>query len=382
MSKLAAPVRQTMANSTPASFADSHATSPLQRRVDASSRQVAQQRQLAQLRADRSAEHKPNGLPSPLRAGIEAASGMDMGDVVVHRNSAKPAQLNALAYAQGNEIHLGAGQEKHLPHEAWHVVQQRQGRVKPTAQLAGVALNDNAGLEREADVMGARVLASSRSAVQRREVTAWPMACAAQLKEGGRLREVSLEQLPEADAQKHLVDSFKKGRLNNPVVNEQGAVVQQKPKKESFLGGDMFFVVKSDLNTGTGTSQGTREYVNAASTNKPDSIRFDYATGKSAKIVSQTVKGNKGAFEVENPEADFSYASGKLWDAGHKLGRQNGGLGNDNDWVFPQNPAFNQGNSKNMSDVEETRPAWRQHEDDFHDGVKTSGYGVWWIKLD
>jgi len=50
----------------------------------------------------------------------------------VHYNSDKPAQLQAHAYAQGTDIHLASGQEKHLPHEAWHVVQQKQGRVKPT----------------------------------------------------------------------------------------------------------------------------------------------------------------------------------------------------------------------------------------------------------
>ncbi len=83
-----------------------------------------------------------------------------MSDVVVHRNSAKPAQLNALAYAQGNEIHLGSGQEKHLPHEAWHVVQQKQGRVKPTLQMkGGVSINADAGLEKEADAMAAKALA-------------------------------------------------------------------------------------------------------------------------------------------------------------------------------------------------------------------------------
>ena len=97
-----------------------------------------------------------SGLPEPLRGGIEALSGVDTSDVTVHRNSARPAELNALAYAQGSEIHLGPGQEKHLPHEAWHVVQQRQGRVEPTLDLGGVAVNDDAGLEREADVMGAR----------------------------------------------------------------------------------------------------------------------------------------------------------------------------------------------------------------------------------
>ncbi len=53
------------------------------------------------------------------------------------------------------DIHLGAGQEKHLPHEAWHVVQQKQGRVKPTMQMkGGVLVNDEMGLEKEADVMG------------------------------------------------------------------------------------------------------------------------------------------------------------------------------------------------------------------------------------
>ncbi|MGY8938739.1 MAG: eCIS core domain-containing protein [Flavobacteriales bacterium] len=82
-----------------------------------------------------------------------------MSDVKVHYNSPKPAQLQAHAYAQGNQIHLASGQEKHLPHEAWHVVQQKQGRVAPTTQLKGkVNINDNAGLEKEADVMGAKAL--------------------------------------------------------------------------------------------------------------------------------------------------------------------------------------------------------------------------------
>ena len=84
------------------------------------------------------------GLPDKLKSGIENLSGISMDDVKVHRNSDKPAQLNAHAYAQGNEIHLGSGQEKHLPHEAWHVVQQKQNRVKPTTELpSGEKINDN-----------------------------------------------------------------------------------------------------------------------------------------------------------------------------------------------------------------------------------------------
>lgn len=96
------------------------------------------------------------GLPGRLRAGIEALSGTSMGDVRVHFNSPEPARRDALAYARGSEIHVGPGQGQHLAHEAWHVVQQKQGRVAATEQFKGEPLNSDAGLEREADIMGAR----------------------------------------------------------------------------------------------------------------------------------------------------------------------------------------------------------------------------------
>ena len=100
-----------------------------------------------------------SGLPDSLKSGVENLSGLSMDDVKVHYNSDKPAQLNAHAYAQGTDIHLASGQEKHLPHEAWHVVQQKQGRVRPTMMMkAKVPINDDQGLEKEADVMGARAL--------------------------------------------------------------------------------------------------------------------------------------------------------------------------------------------------------------------------------
>jgi hypothetical protein len=104
----------------------------------------------------RTLQRRGGNLPDQLRSGMERLSGMDLGDVRVHHGSSRPAQLNALAYAQGNDIHLGPGQSQHLAHEAWHVVQQRQGRVAPTTQVGGQAVNDDVHLEREADTMGAR----------------------------------------------------------------------------------------------------------------------------------------------------------------------------------------------------------------------------------
>ena len=121
-----------------------------------------------------------HSLPDNVKYGVESLSGISMDDVKVHYNSAKPAQLNAHAYAQGTDIHIASGQEKHLPHEAWHVVQQKQGRVRPTTMMkAKVPINDDAGLEKEADVMGARALQmkpfslsdyKTEKSVQRKEI--------------------------------------------------------------------------------------------------------------------------------------------------------------------------------------------------------------------
>lgn len=96
------------------------------------------------------------GLPDDLKAGVESLSGLSMDDVRVHYNSSRPAALRALAYTQGADIHIGPGHDLYLAHEAWHVVQQKQGRVKPTAHAEGYALNEERHLEAEADVMADR----------------------------------------------------------------------------------------------------------------------------------------------------------------------------------------------------------------------------------
>ena len=115
---------------------------------------------VAQLKLRQTLNKKTNdtGLPDQLKKNVEHISGFDMDDVKVHYNSNKPAQLSAHAYAKGTDIHLGPGQEKHLPHEIWHVVQQKQGRVKPTIQKKSmVNINDDITLEKEADRMGAKI---------------------------------------------------------------------------------------------------------------------------------------------------------------------------------------------------------------------------------
>lgn len=127
--------------------------------------------QATQRRPVQKKEHG-TGLPDNLRSGIENLSGYSMDDVKVHYNSDKPAHLQAHAYTQATDIYLGSGQEKHLPHEAWHVVQQKQGRVKPTMQMkGGVNINDDKGLEKEADVMGPKALSKGQPVINEGQET-------------------------------------------------------------------------------------------------------------------------------------------------------------------------------------------------------------------
>jgi hypothetical protein len=151
-------------------FIDNRPEAVAQRKLQQMANKSAQAKQAAQLQAlannhaaqkQQPIQKKENntGLPDNLKTGIESLSGISLHDVKVHFNSDKPSQLQAHAYAQGTEIHVAPGQEQHLPHEAWHVVQQKQGRVKPTLQMkSGVYVNDDTGLEKEADVMGAKAV--------------------------------------------------------------------------------------------------------------------------------------------------------------------------------------------------------------------------------
>lgn len=169
--------RQTASAYAPASQPDQRPAAAVQRQAQQAingSVRVQQAATLQRALDGRAAAHGPaapvqreeanqTGLPDELKSGVENLSGHSLDDVRVHYNSAQPAELQAHAYAQGSDIHVSPGQEQHLPHEAWHVAQQKQGRVKPTMQMKGkVNVNDDAGLEHEADVMGAKALQSAQ----------------------------------------------------------------------------------------------------------------------------------------------------------------------------------------------------------------------------
>lgn len=98
-------------------------------------------------------------LPDGVRGRMERAFGSGFADVRVHAGSAVAARIGAQALTAGNDIHVAPGAsaaEALIGHELAHVVQQRQGRVAPTALAGGMPLNLDRRLEREADEQGAR----------------------------------------------------------------------------------------------------------------------------------------------------------------------------------------------------------------------------------
>jgi Domain of unknown function (DUF4157) len=124
------------------------------------------------------------GMPDEVRSKMENSFGTDFSGVNIHQNSEKASNIGALAYTQGNNIVFAGGQyqpntsegQKLLGHELAHVVQQRQGRVRPDAeQHKGMNINSDTALEKEADVMGEKAaqgkmanVAGKGSGVQRK----------------------------------------------------------------------------------------------------------------------------------------------------------------------------------------------------------------------
>lgn len=115
----------------------------------------------------RQAENQ-TGIPDDVRQRMESSFGTDFSSVRVHPDSSQAPDVGALAYTQGTDIHFAPGQFKPdtsvgqqlLGHELTHVIQQSEGRVQPTTEIGGMAVNDDVSLEQEADVLGAKAASS------------------------------------------------------------------------------------------------------------------------------------------------------------------------------------------------------------------------------
>jgi len=143
-----------------------HVLATLQRKVSAETKEPLQRTPIPE-DEEKLTQRKENrtGIPDAVKQRAETALKTDFSDVRVHANSAKAPEVGATAYTQGTDIHFAPGSyspnsssgRSLLGHELTHVIQQAQGRVKPTTSVAGVPVNDNPSLEQEADRLGGKI---------------------------------------------------------------------------------------------------------------------------------------------------------------------------------------------------------------------------------
>ncbi|MDQ1252981.1 MAG: hypothetical protein QG646_2123 [Euryarchaeota archaeon] len=197
------------------------------------------------LQAKEEAPPNRTGMPDHLKSGLENLSGMDLSGVRVHYNSPKPPQINALAYTQGQEIHVAPGQEKHVPHEAWHAVQQMQERVKPTGEVGGMPLNDSMTLESEADSMGRKALQKYARVEKPKESKSQSVANVDSQKQSSSESTFQfLDNRPEAVAQRKLQEMAN----NSPRVSQLKTDAPSFEREGDLMGGKATIQEKSVTN--------------------------------------------------------------------------------------------------------------------------------------
>lgn len=184
--------------------------------------------ELAPVRSDGSGQR----LPGPVQAKMEHALGSDFSAVRIHEG-AQAASIGALAYTRGTDIHFAPGQydpesrrgQELLGHELTHVVQQARGRVGTTTQAKGLPVNDDPGLEREADELGARAARGEAvhdsPAPQSLPTAAWSGALQRMLATTG-LPEGADTSTPEKHADA-IIAKIGQARAYQDLVSQQGA---------------------------------------------------------------------------------------------------------------------------------------------------------------
>ncbi len=171
------------------------------------------------------------GLPTPLLRRAEGVLDRDLSHVRVFPDSPRPGGLDALALTQDREIHLAPGQfqpdtdagRRLLGHELTHYAQQMDGRVTATTQAKGQPINDQPSLEREADVVGARIAeAGSAVPVQRARASATPAS-------GAPIQRMSAAEARDAKAKDKLVwvDLGGEGWVRANVIGEPDEALEQ-----------------------------------------------------------------------------------------------------------------------------------------------------------
>ena len=84
-------------------------------------------------RRPQASQYTLSAIPNGKKTQFENIPGFSYDDVMVHYNSLKPMQLQAVAYKQGPQIYVKSGQEKHIGSEWEYAAHQKGESNKATS---------------------------------------------------------------------------------------------------------------------------------------------------------------------------------------------------------------------------------------------------------
>lgn len=250
-------------------------------------------------------------IPAPLRTPLEHTFQEDFSQVVIHTNSLQAAHLGALAYAQGHDIYIAPGMfhpiRQHsqmlLRHELAHVLQQRQGRVRPTGLMQGIPVNNDANLEREADAWSQKPLSysagSDRATIgntHSRENTASRLASTSSVVQGKFGFELELGVLLS-----------KKYDVNKDDTDPDAYADPGLGKKDYILGGSpdsIISLVEDHASGGPRSTKGVRFEEHLQLTQKEREAGYRSRIGVVPPEKQQELKENPSLFKEESQEQE------------------------------------------------------------------------------
>lgn len=254
------------------------------------------------------------GIPDSLLRKFEEMSGFDLSEVRVYYNSDKPQQvgLDVLAYAEGLNIYISPGNEEHLEHELWHVVQQLEGRTKPTTTHNGEKIDDRKNMEDEATKEGNKA---------KRNKT--PLTSG--LESIGSMDVENIKQLKQVDPNsgiKQLVKISNGLELDNLNMSEL-----QELENELYSSGSKYKDEDLDLvaqamseiigRDPSGDSFGTRDADDYDLTYKGRQVRFSFYPKLRKKLMAQNRAANNGELICPHcqEEIELDQNGKEVWDS-------------------------------------------------------------------
>lgn len=262
---------------------------------------------------DAPVKSKANGLPEPIQQKMEQSMGADFSNVNIHKNSSEAKDAGAHAFTQGNDIHFAPGQFKTdqkgqelIGHELSHVIQQREGRVQANSEVNGMAMNNDKGLETEADTMGAKAAkgeSSGKSGGISSGAASGPVQCYAESELDGVPARISKDlsvALPQSEGRHGLYADQGKVEESNKMLAATGAKVRLKE------GGDS----KTAKNESGSKNLKKVEPVNMANGTSGDSMEMYADCGRANSMITGSLDRNATYTDLMTGEAQKTESHG------------------------------------------------------------------------